>query len=125
MDLGLPDLGLVIALSLSVALQEVALRLRRLERSAWWVSNGRDVANALAVALSTTAIRWQGAPWHVALLLAATWTLWISALARALYGRMRHPWAVVGAVGLALAIPLIGWERQVFEGASALLDWLF
>lgn len=125
MDLGLPDLGLLIALGISVALQELALLLRSQERSAWWASNGRDVANALAVLLATVAIRWQGAPWHVALLLAATWTLWISALARALYGRVAHPWVVVGAVGFVLAIPLLGWGRQVFAGASALLSWLF
>lgn len=123
--MGLPDLGLLIALCLSIALQELALLLRGQERSAWWASNGRDVANALAMALLLGAIRWKGAPWHLALLLGATLTILLTALARALYQRLPHPWVVVGVAGLLLVLPIVVAEEAVFRGAAELLEWLF
>lgn len=116
---------LYIALALSIAAQEIALRLRAQERSAWWASNGRDVANAFALGVLLVAIRWTGAPWHLALLLGGSITLVLTAVARALYQKMRRPWRVVALVGTALTLPLV-WDGQGVAAASeVLVDWLF
>ncbi|MFO7156162.1 MAG: hypothetical protein DIU72_006070 [Pseudomonadota bacterium] len=112
------------ALFASILFQEIALRLRAQERSAWWASNGRDVANALALALLLFAIRWLGASWDVALLLGATITLALTALARALLGMERRIW-VVAAVGIVLVLPLLFWPQRTFEQALAVVDWLY
>jgi len=113
------------ALFASILLQEIALWLRKQERSAWWASNGRDVANALALAFLLLAIRWLGASWDVALLLGATITLVLTALARALVGWMRRPWLLVAAVGLALILPVAIWPETTFEQALVVVDWLY
>jgi hypothetical protein len=113
------------ALAVSILFQEIALRLREQERSAWWASNGRDVANALALALLLLAIRWLGASWDVALLLGATITLVLTAVARALLGRLRRPWMVVAVVGVVLVLPLVLRPERTFEQALAVVDWLY
>lgn len=113
------------ALALSILLQEVALRLRDQERSAWWASNGRDVANALAMILLLLAIRWAGAPWHLALLLGASTTLVLTAVARALYEKRPHPWRVVSLVGVALVLPLAIDAEGVIAWAADLVRWLY
>ncbi len=113
------------ALAFSIAFQEIALRLRAQERSAWWASNGRDVANALALTLLLLAIRWAGAPWHLALFLAGTITLVLTAVARALYEKMRQPWRVVALVGMALVLPLAVDIEKVLQTADELIGWLY
>jgi len=113
------------ALALSILFQEIALRLREQERSAWWASNGRDVANALALSLLLLAIRWLGASWDVALLLGATITLVLTAVARALLGRLRRPWVVVAGVGVVMVLPLLLRPERTFEQALAVVEWLY
>lgn len=113
------------ALALSILFQEIALRLREQERSAWWASNGRDVANALALSLLLLAIRWLGASWDVALLLGATITLVLTAVARALLGRLRRPWVVVAGVGVVMVLPLLLRPERSFEQALAVVEWLY
>lgn len=113
------------ALALSILFQDIALRLREQERSAWWASNGRDVANALALSLLLLAIRWLGASWDVALLLGATITLVLTAVARALLGRLRRPWVVVAGVGVVMVLPLLLRPERTFEQALAVVEWLY
>lgn len=114
------------ALALSILFQDVALRLRAQERSAWWASNGRDVANALAAGLLLLAIRWgAGAPWHIALLIGATITLFLTALARALHEQMERPWRVVALAGIALMLPVALDPEGVGERTQGLVNWLF
>ncbi|HLV60700.1 MAG TPA: hypothetical protein VKY51_04790 [Fredinandcohnia sp.] len=119
-------LVLLIALALALVLQEIALRLRAKEGTSWWVSNGRDVANALALALLWSAIRiGAGASWPLALLLAGSITLFLTALARALLDHPASRWKVVAVVGVVMVAPLIGAPERVVRLGDAFLAWLY
>lgn len=116
---------LYLALGISILLQEIALRLRARESTSWWVSNGRDVANALALGLLLLAIRWgAGASWHIALLIGASITLFLTALARALYGLDHMRWVVVSLAGSLLILPLAWAPEGVLERTEAVVRWL-
>lgn len=124
--LGARSLALYSALALSLLFQEIALRLRAREGTSWWVSNGRDVANALALGLLLVAIRWgSGAPWHLALLLGGSITLLLTALARALLDQPRSRWMVVAVVGVVLVSPLVAAPERVLRDVGTLMAWLF
>ena len=119
--------ALVAALGLAVWLQRVQLEMRRAERSVWWVSNGRDLINACALAAILGALWLVGFPVGSALLVGATVLLAVNLFLRAVL--LRTPWRAKGllAFGLALvlaAVVLVAPER-VHELANLAAARLF
>jgi hypothetical protein len=121
----LADLAYVAALGAFLALQRLAIQLRHDEERRWWASNGRDVANGLAVLSLSGAVWLQGVAAHLALLLGATLTLSLSILRTLLHHRARHPDRVIVVIAAILGAPLMAVPQVLARGAAALLDALF
>lgn len=107
-------------------LQEVGLRLRREEHRAWWAGSGRDLLNVAGLVAIAGALRVLGLTWPAALLVGGTLTLLLFGVSVfvATQTRAAHPrlWSL--AAGLAVALPLLVWTREIagaFAGAASAL----
>lgn len=94
-----------LALALAVALQRWQVGLRRAETARWWVSNGRDLLNLLALGILAGALLLLGFPGPAALLLGATILLPLILLATAAVRRERLS-ALLPALAALLGVPV-------------------
>jgi hypothetical protein len=106
--------------------QEAGLRLRREERRAWWAGTGRDLINTAGLLAIAGALRLVGYPAAAALLVGGTLTLLLFGVSVfvATQTRAAHPRAWSLGAGLAVALPLLAWTREiarVFASAAAAL----
>ena len=88
------------SLGLAVVLQRWQVGLRRLERSRWWASNGRDVLNLAALLLLMESLHAMGFSHPDALLVAATALLPLVLLSSLAAGRR----GLVALLGAAAAV---------------------
>jgi hypothetical protein len=107
-------------------LQELGLRLRRAEHRAWWAGSGRDLLNISGLVAIAGALRLLGLAWPAALLVGGTLTLLLFGVSVfvATQTRAAHPRAWSLGAGLAVALPLLAWTREiarVFASAAAAL----
>jgi len=111
-------------LCLTAVLERLQFRLRATEGSRWWASNGRDVVNAFALAAMSVGLRVIGFTGPIALSIAATLVLILSAIQTSLE---RHAWAGVlnVAVALALGAPVMVAPRAVHGLFRAAVEHLF
>jgi hypothetical protein len=115
------------AVSAFLLLQEVGLRLRREEHRAWWAGSGRDLLNVAGLLSIGGALRLLGLSTAAALLVGGTLTLALfgASVFVATQTAVRHPRAVAVASGLALAIPVLVWRREVVAAFAAVARALF
>ena len=92
-------------LLLTAVLERLQTRLREDEVSTWWVSNGRDVLNAFALATCALGLRLLGFRGPLALCLAATLTVVLS-LVQSVIVRRQLPAAVSLAVAVLVGLPV-------------------
>lgn len=121
----LGDLAYIAALALFVFLQRLAWRLKAEEAHAWWVSNGRDVANGLAVITLSVAIWLQGITAHLALAFGASLTLALTVLHGFLEGRLSESWKLSWILAALLGAPLVLVPAAAAAGADRFLSWAF
>ncbi len=114
----------VFALVATGLLEHWQFRLRAQEDTHWWASNGRDVVNALALALLTSALHLFGFPWPLAFGLAGAVVVIENTLQSPLH-RHRFAGAASVLISVALGAPLLLAPFQVQRGFSALLLLLF
>jgi hypothetical protein len=113
-----------VALVLVAALERLQFRLRATEGALWWASNGRDVLNALAVAVMTFALSMVGFNGPIAFCIAATQMAILSALQTSLGDRRSALlWSVM--LAFALGAPVMLAPRAVHEGFQRMLRALF
>jgi hypothetical protein len=111
-------------LLLSSVLERLQTRLREEERSTWWVSNGRDVLNAFALASCALGLRLLGFRGPLALCLAATLTLALSLLQGVIVAR-RLPVVASLAAALVVGLPVALWPAPVASVLKTGLELLF
>lgn len=113
--------GLVIVVSY---LERLQFRLRRLEGSKWWASNGRDVLNLLALLLMIGALKVIGFTGPLSLCIAATVVIVLSALQMEL-DKHRHQglWSLI--VGLVLSAPVLAFPAQTDAFFTRAISALF
>lgn len=121
----LGDMAYVAALALFVLLQRLAWRLREEEKHAWWASNGRDVANGLAVVTLSVAIWLQGIAPHLAIAFGATLTLALTVLHGFLDKQFSASWKASWILAALLGAPLVIVPEMVATGADRFLSWAF
>jgi hypothetical protein len=107
--------------------QELGLRLRREEHRAWWAGSGRDLLNVAGLFAIAGALRLVGLSSGAALLVGGTLTLLMFGasvlVATQLDTRHRRAWSL--AAGLALALPVLVFTREVLAGFAAIAGALF
>jgi uncharacterized membrane protein len=108
-------------------LQEVGLRLRREEHRAWWAGTGRDLLNVAGLVAVGGTLRLVGLSWPAALVVGGTLTLLLfgASVFFATQTDLAHPRAWAVAAGLALAIPVLLWTREVVGAFAAAATALF
>ncbi|HEY3449497.1 MAG TPA: hypothetical protein VGK67_24295 [Myxococcales bacterium] len=109
----------IASLGLAVVLQRWQVGLRRLERSRWWASNGRDVLNLAALALLMESLRAMGFPRPEALLVGASALLPLILLSSLAAGRKRLV-ALLGLVAAVVGAPIAVAPGRVQALASAI-----
>ena len=120
-------LGAVVFLGMLLAtavLERLQFQLKAAEASKWWASNGRDVVNAFALGAMAIGLRVIGFTGPIALSIAATLVLVLSAAQTALEKRGG---AALLSVGLALVLgaPVLLAPRAVHELFRSSLELLF
>ncbi len=107
--------------------QEVGLRLRDEEQRAWWAGAGRDLLNAIGLVAIAGALRLAGLPWPAAVLVGGTLTLAMFGASVFVATQMTvlHPRAWAFGIGIALALPVLVFDRQVVGGFAAIAGALF
>lgn len=110
-------------LFLTALLERLQLQLRATESSKWWVSNGRDVVNAFAVASLALGLKVIGFTVPMALLIACTLVLLMSTLQPS----RPTPYSAVVAMVLALllGLPVIVAPALVHAFFKHALELLF
>lgn len=108
-----------VSLGLAVVLQRWQVRLRHLERSRWWASNGRDVLNLAALTLLVESLRAMGFARPEALLVGATALLPLVLLSSitARRGRLR---ALLPLGAVAVGVPIGAAPGAIHALASAI-----
>src|SRR4051812_27563322 len=97
-------------LCLTALLERLQFQLRSSEASVWWASNGRDVINAFALATMSLGLRVLGFTGPIAVGIAATLVILLSALQSSLGDRRG---AAFWSLGTALALGVL---VMVFPG---------
>lgn len=120
-------LGAVVFLGmllLTAVLERLQFQLKAAEASKWWASNGRDVVNAVALGAMAIGLRVIGFTGPIALSIAATLVLVLSAAQTALEKRGG---AGLMSAGLALVLgaPVLLAPRAVHELFRSTLELLF
>ena len=108
-------------------LQEIGLRLRRVEHRRWWAGNGRDLLNLAGLAAIAGSLRMLGLSSAAALLVGGTLTLVLFG-ASVFVGTQTstaHPRAWSLALGLVIALPVLGWTPQVVGVFAGVAEALF
>lgn len=111
-------------LALAALLERLQFQLRYTESSTWWASNGRDVVNAFALAAMALGLRVIGFTGPIALCIAATLVLLLSALQSAVE-KHRHAFLWSLAAALLLGAPVMVAPELVHGGFRAAVEWLF
>jgi len=108
-----------VSLGLAVVLQRWQVRLRQLEKSRWWASNGRDVLNLTALVLLVESLRAMGFARPEALLVGATALLPLVLLSSITVTRTeeRGKWSAL----LPLAAVLVGVPIGLAPGSVHLI----
>ncbi len=111
-------------LFLTALLERLQFQLRATESSKWWASNGRDVVNAFALASMALGLKVIGFTGPIALLIASTLVLLMSALQSSVGS---HPLSVVlsMAAALTLGLPVILAPTLVHTFFRRTLEFLF
>jgi hypothetical protein len=117
-------LGAVVAFLL---VQEIGLRLRREERRAWWAGSGRDLINVAGLFAIAGALRLVGLSTGAALLVGGTLTLLMFGASVLVATQLdtRHPRAWAFAAGLALALPVLAFPREIVGAFARAAGALF
>jgi uncharacterized membrane protein YkgB len=120
-------LALLAAVASSVRLEELGDRLRREEHRAWWASNGRDVINAVALAVIAAALVLLGYPGPAALVVAGLLTMALTGVTvvETKLPERAHPRLLALALGLGLALPLLVWPGALIRELGRLAAALF
>ncbi len=119
--------ALVAAVAGAVRLEELGDRLRREEHRAWWVSNGRDVINALALLALGGALVLMGFPGPAALVTGGLLTLALTGIC-VLEGKLperAHPRLAALAMAFALAAPVALWPAEIAGALGRVAEVLF
>jgi hypothetical protein len=107
--------------------QELGLKLRRRERRAWWAGTGRDLLNVAGLVAIAGALRLVGLSPGAAVLVGGTLTLLMfgASVLFATQMETRHPRAWAIAAGLVLALPVLGFTREVLGAFARVAGALF
>ncbi len=111
-------------LLLTAVLERLQTRMREDEVSTWWVSNGRDILNAFALAACALGLRLLGFRGPLALCLAATLTVVLSLIQGLIVDR-KWPYGLSLVAALAVGLPVAVWPLPVARALRASLDFLF
>jgi len=114
-------LGMLLA---TAALERLQFQLKAAEASKWWASNGRDVVNAVALGAMAIGLRVIGFTGPIALSIAATLVLVLSAAQTALEKRGGAGLLSVG-LAVVLGAPVLLAPRPVHELFRSTLEILF
>jgi hypothetical protein len=112
------------ALGLTGLLERLQIRLRSTERSVWWASNGRDLINLSALGLMALGLAGAGFSGPLALAIAATLLLWVTAVQVAL-GERRGAGPLALLAAWALGAPVLGAPEAIHAAYRGALQWLF
>ena len=118
------DAVFLVALVLTGLLERLQIRLRAGEQLRWWASSGRDVINALAFGTMALGLAVVGYTGPVALAIAASLLLLVTAVQSAL-GERKGSGAIALVAAGALGVPVIAVPRAVHGLFQLLLGWLF
>lgn len=106
-------------------LQRLQLELRGNESETWWASNGRDVVNAIGVAILAWGLRGVGYPLPQALALGGAMVVLSTAVIPAL-GPWRERSGAILSVSLVLGVPPLicsaGWSALLSRAFEALFE---
>jgi hypothetical protein len=107
--------------------QEIGLKLRREERRAWWAGSGRDLLNIAGLVAIAGALRLVGFPAGAAVLVGGTLTLLMfgASVLVATQTDTHHPRAWAFALGLALALPVLAFPREIAGAVARATELLF
>ncbi|MDQ3266534.1 MAG: hypothetical protein M3Y59_23285 [Myxococcota bacterium] len=124
MQRALGSLVFVGTLVITGVLERLQFQLRETETTTWWASNGRDVVNLFALATMAIGLRVIGFTGPIALCIAATLVLLLSALQTALE---KHPHVWLWSLGAALALgaPVLIAPHSVQLAFRGAIKWLF
>lgn len=112
------------ALAIAAILERLQFKLRATESKTWWASNGRDVVNAFALAATSLGLWGVGFTGPIALAIAATVVVILSAL-QMMIERQRAALALSLGVALLLGSPVLIAPRQVDGFYRAMIGTLF
>lgn len=105
-------------------LERLQFRLRALEGSRWWASNGRDVLNTLALLFMIAGLHLIGFSGPLSLCIAATIVIVLSALQLELDKHRHQAWWSL-AVGLGLSAPVLLFPAQTDALFTRLIGALY
>jgi hypothetical protein len=116
-------LGYLAMLGVAGLLERVQYRLKATESRAWWVSNGRDVLNAVALGAVSAGLWMYGFRGPLVVCVAGTLVLLLSVSQMRLESRPRSTlWSMVAALVLgAPALLAPAWVAHALGGAVAAL----
>lgn len=112
------------ALAIAALLERLQFKLRATESKTWWASNGRDVVNAFALAATSLGLWGIGFTGPIALAIAATVVVILSAL-QMMIERHRAALALSLGVALLLGSPVLIAPRQVDVFYRGMIGTLF
>jgi hypothetical protein len=118
------DAVFLLALVLTGLLERMQIRLRASEKRRWWASTGRDAINALAFGTMAVGLGVVGFTGPVALAIAASLLLLVTAVQSAL-GERKWSGAIALVAAGGLGVPVIAAPRAVHGLFQLLLGWLF
>jgi hypothetical protein len=106
-------------------LERLQFRLRATEQKTWWGSNGRDVLNALALGAMALGLKAIGYTGPIALAIAATMVIALSALQGALAKFPRLSSVLSMTAALAIGVPVTLLPRAVHGLFREAIERLF
>lgn len=104
----------VLALVATAFLERFQFRLRATEQNTWWASNGRDVINTVALALMTFGLYMIGFKGPIALCIAATVVVLLTA-AQLSFEKLHRATVLTVALALLLGLPVLLTPRRTNE----------
>lgn len=116
--------GFILLLCITALLERLQFKLRATESRTWWASNGRDVLNAIALGAMSAGLFGLGFTGPIAVCIAATVVVLLTALQGALAER-RHADRAAVLTALALGAPVLIVPQAVHGFFRALLELLF
>jgi len=118
------SLVFLVLLGVTALLERLQFTLRKTEASTWWASNGRDVLNAVALAVIALGLKGLGFQGPIAWCIDATFVVLLSALQMSVAKhRLAGLWSVLWAV--ALGLPILVAPGAVHDFFRASLERLF